>query len=376
MTAPTPSADQTVDIDLGACAYQVRIGRDLLRADEIAPWIGGAQICIITDDCVAPLYLEKVRDSLRDALGDVLSGKVIEIILPHGEQIKTLNGVARVFDAMLAARCERETTVLALGGGVVGDIAGFAAACYQRGVAFIQLPTTLLAQVDSSVGGKTGVNHARGKNMIGAFYQPRRVIADTATLDTLDRRQFAAGMAEVIKYGIIDDADFFAWLEANIEAVMARKPDALAHIIAQSCTSKAKIVARDERESGVRALLNLGHTFAHAIEAGAGYGQWLHGEAVATGIAMAAYLARGIGKLSGDDEQRIVRLLSAAELPVSPFAGLAADKMLALMKGDKKVRAGKVRLILPNGIGNCEIVDDYPPKLLTDTVAHFTAASS
>ena len=359
---------KTVDIDLGARAYQVRIGRGLLTADEIVPWVEGRQACIVTDEVVAPLYLERLRRAL--------AGKqVVEEILPDGEAGKTLDGAERVFETLLSAPCDREVTIIALGGGVVGDIAGFVAACYQRGVPFIQIPTTLLAQVDSSVGGKTGVNHPRGKNMIGAFHQPRRVLADTATLDTLAQRQFAAGMAEVIKYGIINDPDFFVWLEDNIRAVMRhdRDPEAVTHIIERSCINKAKIVARDEREGGVRALLNLGHTFAHAIETGTGYGRWLHGEAVATGIAMAAQMSREMGWLSAGECERIKRLLAAAELPVWPFTGLSAAKMLELMKVDKKVRDGNLRLVLPRGIGKTEIVSDYPAEILAETVAHFTA---
>ena len=360
---------KTVDIDLGARAYQVRIGRGLLSvADEIVPWVVGRQACIVTDEAVAPLYLAPLRTALADK-------QIVECILPCGEHGKTLHGAQRIFDALLRARCEREVTIIALGGGVVGDLAGFAAACYQRGVAYIQVPTTLLAQVDSSVGGKTGVNHPLGKNMIGAFHQPRRVLADTATLDTLDLRQFSAGLAEVIKYGIINDRDFFAWLEQNIAAVMQREAEAVAFIIQRSCLNKAKIVERDEREdsreSGGRALLNFGHTFGHAIETGAGYGAWLHGEAVATGMAMAANLSRRMDWI--DDEQcaRIEGLLRAAELPVGPFDGVSAANMLELMKVDKKVRAGALRLVLLKGIGDAEVVADYPPQMLAQTVAEF-----
>ena len=361
----------TVNIDLGARAYQVRIGPGLLSAaEEFLPWVEGAQVCVVTDETVAPLYLERVTAALA-------SKQVVTKILPAGETVKTLDGLNHVFDKLLAVPCARDVTIVALGGGVVGDIAGFAAACYQRGVAFIQAPTTLLAQVDSSVGGKTGVNHARGKNMIGAFYQPRRVVADTDTLATLPRRQFAAGLAEVIKYGVIADAEFFVWLEENIDAVLARAPNALAFIIEKSCINKAQIVAQDELESaGARALLNLGHTFGHAIETGLGHGAWLHGEAVATGMAMAAALAARMGRLTAADESRIVGLLATAGLPVGPFAGLAADAMLRLMRVDKKVRDGRVRLILPAGIGAADIVDDYPAEMLAATVADFTVAST
>lgn len=358
---------KTVKVDLGERGYQIRVGRGLLsKADEIAPWVGGRQACIVTDEVVAPLYLGQLRDAL--------AGKqVVTKILPHGEAGKTLAAVESIFDLLLATPCDREVTVIALGGGVVGDIAGFAAACYQRGVPFIQAPTTLLSQVDSSVGGKTGVNHPLGKNMIGAFHQPRRVIADTATLDTLDRRQFASGLAEVIKYGIIGDLEFFARLERDIGAATARDPETLEFVIERSCVNKAKIVARDERESGARALLNLGHTFAHAIESGTGYGQWLHGEAVATGMAMAAHMALEMGRISAGERTRIDRLLAAAGLPAGPFTGLSPDRMLELMRVDKKVRDGKVRLVLPKGIGRAEIVSDYPAQLLAQTVAHFAA---
>ena len=362
---------KTVEINLKERGYQVRIGRDLLSvADEWTPWIVGGQVCIVTDDVVAPLYLERVRAALPGK-------QVVSKILPRGEPGKHLGGIEDIIELLLSTPCDRDVTLIALGGGVVGDMAGFAAACYQRGVPFIQAPTTLLAQVDSSVGGKTGVNHPRGKNMIGAFHQPRRVLADTATLDTLDRRQFCAGMAEVIKYGVINDPAFFAWLESHIDAVMARDPDALEFIIERSCVNKAAIVEQDERESaagtGGRALLNLGHTFAHAIEAGTGYNQWLHGEAVATGIAMAAHLSMAMGRMSADEGERISRLLVAAGLPVEPFAGVSSPDMLRLMKVDKKVRDGKLRLVLPEGIGKARVVADYPPQALMQTVAHFTA---
>lgn len=361
----------TVTIDLGARGYEVRIGPGLLTAAaEFLPWVRGAQACVVTDETVAPLYLERVVAAL--------AGKeVVTQVLPAGETVKTLDGAKQIFDALLAAPCDRDVTLIALGGGVVGDIAGFAAACYQRGVAFIQAPTTLLAQVDSSVGGKTGVNHARGKNMIGAFYQPLRVIADTDTLATLDRRQFAAGLAEVIKYGIAADANFFVWLENNIDAVLKLESDALAFIIEKSCAIKAGIVAQDEREHGARALLNLGHTFGHAIETATGYDTWLHGEAVATGAAMAANMAARIGRITAADEARIVGLLAAAGLPARPFTGVSAEALLRLMRVDKKVRGGCVRLILPGpGIGRAAVVDDYPADDLMATLAHFTAPAS
>lgn len=361
----------TVNIDLGARSYAVSIGPGLLSAaDELSPWIGGRQACVVTDEAVAPLYLERVLAALA-------SKEATTVILPAGETVKTLAGANLIFDALLAARCDRDVTIVALGGGVVGDIAGFAAACYQRGVAFIQAPTTLLAQVDSSVGGKTGVNHALGKNMIGAFYQPLRVVADTDALATLERRQFAAGLAEVIKYGVVADAEFFAWLECNIDAVLKLQPDALAFIVEKSCAIKAGIVARDELEHGARALLNLGHTFGHAIETATGYDAWLHGEAVATGTAMAAAMAARMKRITAADESRIVGLLAAAGLPVAPFSGVPADAMLRLMRVDKKARDGCVRLVLPGpGLGRAEVVSDYPAELLSATVAHFTAPAA
>ncbi|UCE88969.1 MAG: 3-dehydroquinate synthase, partial [Pseudomonadota bacterium] len=276
---------RTLQLDLGDRSYPIHIGSGLLtRAEMFAPHLAGRQVMVVSNETVAPLYLDAVMEALQGF-------ERASVILPDGEQYKNLEVLNCIFDALLEKRFDRQCTLVALGGGVVGDMAGFAAACYQRGVAFIQVPTTLLAQVDSSVGGKTGVNHALGKNMIGAFHQPRCVIADTDTLDTLDDRQLSAGVAEVIKYGLIRDAEFFNWLEDNLDDLLARKPEALAHAIERSCRDKADIVAQDELEGGVRALLNLGHTFGHAIEAGTGYGSWLHGEAVAAGMRVAAELS-------------------------------------------------------------------------------------
>lgn len=361
---------KTLDIDLGERSYQVCIGRGLLSMPEqIVPWIVGRQACIVTDQTVAPLYLSKLRETLADK-------HLVVHTVPSGESSKNLAELERIFTCLLRTPCDREVTIIALGGGVVGDLAGFAAACYQRGVPFIQLPTTLLAQVDSAVGGKTGVNHELGKNMLGAFYQPRRVLADTATLDTLPRRQFAAGLAEVIKYGMINDAEFFRYLEDNIDSVIARDSATLEFIIHRACHNKANIISQDERESGLRALLNLGHTFAHAIETGTGYGVWLHGEAVATGLAMAADMSMRLGWIAKTEQQRICRLLLAAELPVQPFTGLSATNMLHLMQVDKKARAGNLPLILLKGIGKAQIVLHYPPQVLADTVRDFTTASN
>ena len=352
-----------LNVDLGDRSYPIYIAEGLLgNADLIRPFIAGQQVMVISNETVAPLYL--------DALVDSLSGlQVYSHILPDGEEYKNLDVLDGIFDALLRVPCDRQTTMIALGGGVVGDITGFAAACYQRGVPFIQIPTTLLAQVDSSVGGKTAVNHPRGKNMIGAFYQPRCVIADISTLNTLDDRQLSAGLAEVIKYGLIRDLDFFAWLEKNMDRLRQRDPLALAEAIRRSCENKAEVVAEDELEGGVRALLNLGHTFGHAIEAGMGYGNWLHGEAVATGMLMAADLSYRSGWISREAVQRIGKLLQQAGLPVEPPAELDIERYLRLMKVDKKVMDGRIRLVLLKAIGSAFVSDDYDADLLRQTLA-------
>jgi 3-dehydroquinate synthase len=289
--------------------------------------------------------------------------------LPDGEAYKTLDTLNQIFDALLSRHYDRQCALAALGGGVVGDITGFAAACYQRGVPFIQIPTTLLAQVDSSVGGKTGVNHPLGKNMIGAFHQPRCVIIDTATLATLPDRELSAGLAEVVKYGLIDDPDFFAWLEHHAKDLVRRDPQALAYAIERSCNDKARIVALDEMELGARALLNLGHTFGHAIETGMGYGRYLHGEAVAIGLRLAADLSSRLGWLDRAEVERIDALLRNMALPTRAPAELSPQRFADLMKVDKKVRDGKIRLVLMRGIGQSLITDDYPPDLLLQTLA-------
>ncbi|OGI70425.1 MAG: 3-dehydroquinate synthase, partial [Candidatus Muproteobacteria bacterium RBG_16_60_9] len=316
---------ETLNVDLGARSYPIHIGSGLLaRADLIAPYLEGQRVAIVTNDTVAPLYLNALRAVLP-------RNQPLEIVLPDGEEYKTLPVWSGIFDKLLQARCDRRTTVIALGGGVVGDIAGFAAACYQRGVPFMQVPTTLLAQVDSSIGGKTAVNHQLGKNMIGAFYQPRAVVIDTDTLRTLPDRELRAGVAEVIKYGLIRDVEFFQWLEQNLAKLLGRDKRALAHAITRSCQNKADIVALDERESGLRAILNFGHTFGHAIETGVGYGKWLHGEAVAVGIVMAADLSRRLGWLAKSDFDRIEALIAAAGLPVLSPAEIDGPKMQELM---------------------------------------------
>jgi 3-dehydroquinate synthase len=312
---------------------------------------------------VGALYL----DALTAALGGAGVG-VVPVMVPDGESYKNWETLNRVFDALLTNRCERRTTLIALGGGVVGDLTGFAAAVYLRGVPFIQVPTTLLAQVDSSVGGKTGINHPLGKNMIGAFYQPRLVLADIATLDTLPPRELGAGLAEVIKYGLILDSRFFEWLEANMARLVARDPAALAHAVRRSCELKAEVVAQDERESGLRALLNLGHTFGHAIEAGLSFGTWLHGEAVAAGTVQAARLSQRLGFLSEADVQRVVALLQQANLPTAA-PDLGVDRYLELMGLDKKVEGGKLRLVLLRRIGEGYVSAEFPQADLRAVLA-------
>jgi len=359
----------TLNLELPGRSYPIYIGRGLLgQPDLLARHIAGRQVMVVSNETVAPLYL----DRLCAGLGNF---DVHRKILPDGEQYKTLDTLNSIFDALLAVPCDRQVTVVALGGGVVGDIAGFAAACYQRGVHYIQVPTTLLAQVDSSVGGKTGVNHPLGKNMIGAFYQPRCVLADTDTLDTLDPRELRAGIAEVIKYGIIRDAEFFGWLEQNMSRLLDGDPDALAWAIERSCRNKAEVVAADERESGLRALLNLGHTFGHAIETGMGYGNWLHGEAVAAGMVMAADLSRRLGWLHEQDFQRIDKLVTQAGLPAAAPDSIAADRLLELMAVDKKVEAGRLRLVLVRGIGDATITADFDPAALRQTLEQCRGAA-
>jgi 3-dehydroquinate synthase len=355
---------QTLTVELGSRSYPIHVGRGLLAQGRlIAERLPQPRAAIVTDETVGPLYLEPLRTSLA-AQGVA----TIDVVVPDGETHKNWQTLNAIFDALLASRCERSTTVIALGGGVVGDLAGFAAATYQRGVPFVQVPTTLLAQVDSSVGGKTGINHPAGKNMIGAFHQPLAVIADTATLDSLPERELRAGLAEVIKYGLIRDAEFFAWLERNIEGLLARDPEALAFAIARSCRNKAEIVAEDERESGMRALLNLGHTFGHAIEAGMGYGAWLHGEAVAAGMVLAADLSARLGLLPEADVGRVADLVRRAGLPVIAPA-LGAARFLELMAVDKKVEAGSIRFVVLEAIGKASLRNRVPEPALEATFA-------
>lgn len=358
---------KTLNVALDERSYPIYIGEDLLSQPALLQQhIKRKEVLIVTNETVAPLYLDKVQG--------LLNGYHCEtVVLPDGEAFKNLEVLNQVFDKLLASRFSRQVTMIALGGGVIGDMTGFAAACYQRGVPFIQVPTTLLSQVDSSVGGKTAVNHALGKNMIGAFYQPQCVIADTNTLNTLEDRQLASGIAEVIKYGLINDKAFFDWLESNIERLKARDPDALAYAIERSCQDKADIVAKDETEQGVRALLNLGHTFGHAIETGVGYGNWLHGEAIATGMLMAADLSVRLGWMTSDEKTRLSDLFIKAGLPVSGPKGMTANQFMDLMAVDKKVQDGVIRLILLKGIGHAVISDDYDPQLLQETLNFFQA---
>ncbi|MFM9912662.1 MAG: 3-dehydroquinate synthase [Methylophilaceae bacterium] len=355
---------QTLNVELAERRYPICIGQGLLqRADLILPHLEGKQVAVISNTTVAPLYLETICQPLREA-----GISVITIILPDGEQYKISDTLNTIYDALLTSRCERTTTLIALGGGVIGDLVGFAAATFLRGVPFIQVPTTLLAQVDSSVGGKTGINHPQGKNMIGAFWQPKLVLADTTTLNTLPDRELSAGLAEIIKYGLIRDTEFFSWLEQNMPRLLTREPEALAHAIQRSCENKAEVVALDERESGERALLNLGHTFGHAIENGMGYGVWLHGEGVAAGTVLAAQMSQRLGWINADDVTRTVALLKAANLPVvAPKLGV--ENYLDLMGLDKKVKDGKIRLILLKALGKAIFTADYPAEILHATLA-------
>jgi len=351
----------TLTVELGARSYPILIGAGLLgQAKVLQEHIARRDVLLVSNTTVAPLYAAALVAGLS-------SRRVVEAVLPDGEAHKTLGQVSRLMDVLVANRFNRDCVVVALGGGVIGDMAGFAAACYQRGVDYVQVPTTLLAQVDSSVGGKTGVNHPGGKNLIGAFYQPVAVLADTDTLSTLPDRELRAGLAEVIKYGLIRDAEFFAWMEAHMEGLLAREPAALAHAIRRSCEIKAQVVARDEREQGERALLNLGHTFGHAIESATGYTQWLHGEAVGVGLLMAGTMSRECGLLSSAVVDRLQHLLERASLPTR--VRITPEQMLAHMRIDKKVKEGRVRFVLLRGIGDSFMTADYQEAALHRTLA-------
>jgi 3-dehydroquinate synthase len=343
----------TLHVDLDERSYPVYIGRDLFDDSSLlGKHISGMQVVLVSNDTVAPVYLDRVRAAVGERQ------LITEVILPDGEQFKTLDTLTQIFDQVMADRHNRSTTFVAVGGGVVGDITGFAAACYQRGVHFIQVPTTLLAQVDSSVGGKTAVNHPLGKNMIGAFYQPQAVLIDTQTLHTLPARELSAGLAEVVKYGLICDEPFYRWLQADMPKLLAREESALAEAIERSCANKARVVAADEREAGLRAILNLGHTFGHAIETAQGYGSWLHGEAVAAGMLLAAQLSANRGWLAMEEVEALQRLLASMQLPVTPPSAMSPEIFIDLMGRDKKVIDGRLRLVLLRAIGEAAIVDD------------------
>ncbi len=360
---------QRVDIDLGERSYPIFIGPGLLQ--DSASWLAYVQarnLLIVTNETIAPLYLQSLQQALAGR-------RLAQVILPDGEQYKTLESFSLIIDALIQQRMNRDAAVVALGGGVIGDMAGFAAACYQRGIDFVQVPTTLLAQVDSSVGGKTAVNHPQAKNMVGAFHQPRCVIADTSTLTSLPEREYRAGLAEVVKYGLIHDLTLFHWLEQHMDALVAREDEAVMHAVRRSCEIKAEVVGQDEREHGLRAILNLGHTFGHAIEAASGYGNWLHGEAVAAGTVMALDMSQRLGWLSAADSQRGQDLLARSGLPVKAPA-IGAQRARELMGLDKKVLEGRLRLVLLSALGRAQVVDDYPPAVLQATLnAHFEPAA-
>jgi len=357
----------SLKVDLGERSYPICIGQNLLQQSELlTQHIPGNSALIVSNETVAPLYMDAVEKSLVNSLGNI---RYKTLVLADGEEHKNLNVLNTIYDSLLQNHLDRNTTLIALGGGVIGDITGFAAATYQRGVHLIQIPTTLLSQVDSSVGGKTAVNHPMGKNMIGAFYQPKAVIADTSTLNTLDNRQLSSGIAEVIKYGLIRDTEFLQWLEHNIEKLIDRDADALAYAIERSCQNKAEVVAADERESGQRALLNLGHTFGHAIETGMGYGVWLHGEAVACGMVMAARLSNKLGWISEAEVDRVIKILERANLPVNAPEQMSADKFVELMSLDKKVSDGVLSLVLYKSLGKAIISKDYTEAILRETIS-------
>jgi len=353
---------RTLTVDLAERSYPIYIGVDLLRQAQLfTPHITGRKVAIVSNTTVAPLYMQQLREALQDY-------ELTEIILPDGESYKNWETLQLIFDSLLAQKHDRKTTLIALGGGVVGDMTGFAAACYQRGVNFIQVPTTLLAQVDSSVGGKTGINHPLGKNMVGAFYQPQAVIIDTATLATLPARELSAGLAEVIKYGLICDEPFLTWLEQHIDQLCQLDSLALIETIERSCAAKAKVVSADEREAGVRATLNLGHTFGHAIETEQGYGVWLHGEAVSAGTVMALEMSHKLGWITLQQRNRGIKLLLQAGLPVVPPQTMTAQTFLTHMAVDKKNIGGHIRLVLLRDLGDAVITTEYPADILHDVL--------
>lgn len=376
-SSAAPMMDQTVskaptivEVDLGQRSYPICIGSGLLdHPDLLQKHVQGKKVLVVTNNTVAPLYLDKVTDALTRGNPNV---SVENVILPDGENYKNMDTLMKVFDKAIESRLDRRCTFVALGGGVIGDMCGYAAASYLRGVNFIQIPTTVMAQVDSSVGGKTGINHRLGKNLIGAFYQPQCVLVDTDTLNTLPDRELASGLAEVIKYGLIRDAEFFEWQEQNMHKLMARDPSAFAYAIKRSCENKAEVVSLDEKESGLRATLNLGHTFGHAIETGFGYGQWLHGEAVAAGMVMAVDMSYRLGWIDDSIVKRVHNILQQAKLPTAPPDTMTVEMFKSIMAVDKKVADGLLRLILLKGpLGNCVFTGDYDRKALDDTLHAF-----
>ncbi|WP_350979001.1 3-dehydroquinate synthase [Shewanella sp. AC34-MNA-CIBAN-0136] len=355
---------QQIQVQLGDRSYPIYIGQDLMNDSGLfARYLTNKKALIVSNDTIAPLYLQQIQQAMSAC------ARIETVILPDGEKFKDLQHLDYIFTALLEHNFARDSVLVALGGGVVGDMTGFAAACYQRGIEFIQVPTTLLSQVDSSVGGKTAVNHPLGKNMIGAFYQPKSVIIDTLCLQTLPANEFAAGMAEVIKYGIIWDADFFQWLEANVDALKSLQTDALNYAIAKCCQIKADVVAQDETEQGVRALLNLGHTFGHAIEAEMGYGVWLHGEAVSAGTVLAAQTACKLNLLDEQTVERICRLMQAFDLPITAPESMGFEQFIKHMRRDKKVLGGKIRLVLPTEIGKADVFSDVSEDLLKRVIS-------
>ncbi|MET0984432.1 MAG: 3-dehydroquinate synthase [Steroidobacteraceae bacterium] len=356
-----------IDIDLGERSYPIYVGAQLLeRSAELLGSVATRDLLIVTNTTIEPLYALRLKSAFERA-----DRRVSLLALPDGEQYKTLETTSKIFDTLVAGRFNRDATLVALGGGVIGDIVGFAAASYQRGIDFIQVPTTLLAQVDSSVGGKTGVNHPGGKNLIGAFHQPRAVIADIETLATLPPREYRAGLAEVVKYGFICDLSFLDWIESNAAPLRERDASSLVHAIRRSCEIKAEVVAQDEREHGLRAILNFGHTFGHAIETAAGYGEWLHGEAVAAGMALALDMSRRLGAITQGDADRSLRLMQKLELPIAP-PRLGARRALELMGMDKKVLKGQLRLVLLKRLGEATVTAVYPRDVFEQTLAeHF-----
>jgi len=358
----------TVDVPLGDRTYPIYVGTNLLLSQTWTKHVKGKSAIVVTNETIAPLWLDQCVAALEEAGKDVATA-----ILPDGEEFKTLETMNLIFDEALKKRLDRKTTMVALGGGVIGDVTGFAASCYQRGVEFVQVPTTTMALVDSSVGGKTAVNHALGKNMIGAFYQPQCVVADTTTLTTLPQRELVSGYAEAVKYGLIRDAPFFDWLEENVQALLDREPEAMAYLVERSCINKAEVVSQDEKEGGVRASLNLGHTFGHAIENGLGYGEWLHGEAVSAGMVMAADMSVRLGWIEPSILERTKALLEAFGTPTVPPKGrITVEQYKALMSVDKKADAGKIVLVLLKGeLGNFVITSDFDPAVLDEVLADY-----